>query len=192
MTDLNTQARLHRLAWTAALAVRPRPSRARLLITLSTYVMLGLICLADAAVIIWFCWITSALGPIALLSGGLIAAGLATLGTTVLVGGPANVLLARVQGGRVWTTPSRTAFAAVRPRKHHPSPFNHFARAGHGTAFRQALGHQLLREHGSILVRAINPAVRARYISEAHTAGLTLTRLGRRNLLLTSTTAAST
>lgn len=108
----------------------------------------------------------------------------ALLGLSALIGGPAAVLLARLQGGNVWTNADRTAFVVVRRRKGSPAPFNHFARPGHGATFRDHLARQLLRDHGSILVRATSTTVRERYEAEAHAAGLTLTPIGRRSVRL--------
>lgn len=187
--DLRTQGGLHRLAWARALTLRPLRSHLGLLTVLSLHPLFGLVSLAGSGLILWNLTIRY-VGPVFLLVGLALLVVYALLGLSALIGGPAAVLLAKIQGGSIWTNTDHTAFAAVRRRKGSPAPFNHFARPGHGRRFREHLGRQLLREHGSILVRTTRPAVRERYEAEARTAGLTQTPIGRRYVRLTGSPTA--
>lgn len=189
LLDVRTQAILHRLAWGRTLSLRPLRPRAGLTIVLSAHVLFGLVSIVGSVLILWNFPIRHA-GAGLILPALVLVALYALLGLNALIGGPAAVLLIKLQGGNVWTNAEHTAFAAVRRRKGSPALFNHFAQAGHGAKFRGHLARQLLHEHGSILVRTTSITVRARYEAEARAAGLTLTPMGRRHVRFTDSPTA--
>lgn len=186
--DIHAQLLLHRLAWTRTITLRPLLPRLGLTIVLSVYLLFGLVSIAGSALILSNYPVEHA--GAGLLLGLVLIALYALLGLSALIGGPAAVLLAKLQGGTVWTNTDRTAFAVVRHRKGSPAPFNHFARSGHGATFREHLARQLLHEHGSILIRTTSTTVRERYKTEARAAGLTLIPIGRRYVRLTHSPTA--
>lgn len=185
--DLRAQLRLHRLAWARTLTLRRRSARLGLATVLSVYVIFGLVSIAGSVLVLWNFPIRHSGAALLLIVLALVTL-YALLGLSALIGGPAAAILAKLQGGTVWTNIDHTAFAAVRRHKGSPAPFNHFARPGHGAKFREQLAHQLLHEHSSILIRTTSATVREYYEAEAQAAGLTLTPLSRRYGRLTNAT----
>lgn len=179
--DLRTGWRLHRIAWKRAVSItRPIP-RARVLSALAVHVVTGGILLTGAAAHLTAAAdMASTLGPAIPLAGFALV-----LGVSLLAAGPGSSLLAALVGATCWTNDSRTAFAFVRRgRRGTVLLYSHFALAGHGAGFREALARDLLATGVTLRIRPANNDVKTLYLNQLAASPDIQARPGRRRTLL--------
>lgn len=159
---------------------RPIP-RARVVSALAVHVVTaGLLLAGGAAHLTAAADMTATLSPVTPLAGFALVSGV-----SLLAAGPASPLLAALTGATCWTNDPRTAFALLRRgRRGMVLLYSHFALAGHGAHFREALARDLLATGATLRIRPANNYVKTLYLNQLAASPDIQVRPGQRRTLL--------